>query len=156
MFMEQLKIKDEEYVKSLKKQNDDVDDLIKTMKQQFGDMRLDYTNQLDNIEKAFHEERMAILKRNDDEIKHLFEEHRKLEDQFLKMRAEEDEKYSKSLEDLRTKDANDQATLKIELEKEMQILEKCMEDMKAVYRLNEEKLDFNHRVLNDRKDVMQK
>jgi dynein regulatory complex protein 1 len=36
------------------------------------------------------------------------------------------------------------------LEKEMQILEKCMEDMKAVFRLNEEKLDFNKKVLNDR------
>ena len=35
----------------------------------------------------------------------------------------------------------------------MQILEKCMEDMKAVYRLNEEKLDFNHRVLKEREKV---
>ncbi len=32
----------------------------------------------------------------------------------------------------------------------MQILEKCMEDMKAVFRLNEEKLDFNKKVLFDR------
>ena len=32
----------------------------------------------------------------------------------------------------------------------MQILEKCMEDMKAVFRLNEEKLDFNKKVLADR------
>jgi hypothetical protein len=31
-FMEQLKNKDEEYVKALKKQNDDVDDLIKAMR----------------------------------------------------------------------------------------------------------------------------
>ena len=44
---------------------------------------------------------------------------------------------------MRSKDANNQAEQKIKLEKEMQILEKCMEDMKAVYRLNEEKLDFN-------------
>ena len=35
----------------------------------------------------------------------------------------------------------------------MQILQKCMEDMKAVYRLNEEKLDFNHKVLNEREKV---
>jgi dynein regulatory complex protein 1 len=32
----------------------------------------------------------------------------------------------------------------------MQILEKCMEDMKAVFRLNEEKLDFNKKVLHER------
>ena len=35
----------------------------------------------------------------------------------------------------------------------MQILEKCMEDMKAVYKLNEEKLDFNLRVLGEREKV---
>lgn len=31
----------------------------------------------------------------------------------------------------------------------MQILEKCMEDMKAVYKLNEAKLEFNLQVLNE-------
>jgi dynein regulatory complex protein 1 len=35
----------------------------------------------------------------------------------------------------------------------MQILEKCMEDMKAVYRLNEEKLEFNRKVLTERETV---
>lgn len=35
----------------------------------------------------------------------------------------------------------------------MQILEKCMEDMKAVYKLNEEKLEFNHKVLKEREKV---
>jgi len=35
----------------------------------------------------------------------------------------------------------------------MQILEKCMEDMKAVYRLNEEKLEFNKKVLQEREMV---
>ena len=35
----------------------------------------------------------------------------------------------------------------------MQILQKCMEDMKAVYKLNQEKLDFNHKVLQERESV---
>lgn len=35
----------------------------------------------------------------------------------------------------------------------MQILQSCMEDMKAVYKLNEEKLEFNHKVLADRDKV---
>jgi dynein regulatory complex protein 1 len=38
----------------------------------------------------------------------------------------------------------------------MQILEKCMEDMKAVYRLNEEKLEFNTKVLSERSAVNKK
>jgi len=54
------------------------------------------------------------------------------------------------LEDVRNLDANNQADQKIKLEREMQILEKCMEDMKAVYKLNEEKLGFNFRVLTEK------
>ena len=53
-------------------------------------------------------------------------------------------------------DANNQAEQKIKLEKEMQILEKCMEDMKAVYKLNQEKLNFNYDVLNERQQVFTK
>lgn len=50
-------------------------------------------------------------------------------------------------------DANKQAEQKIKLETEMQILEKCMEDMKAVYKLNKEKLGFNYDVLLERQSV---
>ena len=50
-------MKDEEYVKSLKKQNDDIDELIKAMRKQFNGMREDYSDQLSNIEKAFNDER---------------------------------------------------------------------------------------------------
>ncbi len=71
----------------------------------------------------------------------------------MKKKAEDEEGYAKELEKLRTDDANAQADQKIKLEKEMQILEKCMEDMKAVYRLNEEKLEFNHKVLDERQKV---
>jgi len=45
-------------------------------------MRTDYSDQLNNIEKAFYDERAQILKRNEDETRHLFEEHRKLEEHF--------------------------------------------------------------------------
>lgn len=38
----------------------------------------------------------------------------------------------------------------------MQVLQKCMEDMKAVFRLNEEKLKFNHNVLGQREKVNKK
>jgi len=72
------------------------------------------------------------------------------------LKADQEEEQSRQLENLRSQDANNQAEQKIKLEKEMQILEKCMEDMKAVYRLNEEKLDFNTKVLTERATVNKK
>lgn len=71
----------------------------------------------------------------------------------MKKRGDKENEYTDDLEKLKTQDANDQNEQKIKLEKEMQILQKCMEDMKAVFRLNEEKLDFNHKVLFEREKV---
>ena len=123
------------------------------MRTQFNQMRADFAEQLSLIEKAFYDERNLILKRNDKEIQDLFDEHKEVEEKFLDQRSKNEQEYADKLEKLRTNDANDQAEQKIKLEKEMQILEKCMEDMKAVYRLNEEKLDFNHRILKEREKV---
>ena len=145
--------KDDDYIKSLKRQNDDIDDLLMEMHGQFGSMRKDYFEMLLQIEKSFSNERSEILKRNESEIKELFDRHKSLEEDFLNRRAQEEEKYAQELDELRTRDANDQAEQKIKLEKEMQILEKCMEDMRAVYNLNEEKLEFNSTVLNEREKV---
>jgi hypothetical protein len=58
-------------------------------------MRQDYADQLNNIEKAFYDERELILKKNDDEIKQLFDEHRKLEEHFLQKRSDDEEYYAK-------------------------------------------------------------
>jgi hypothetical protein len=65
----------------------------------------------------------------------------------MQKKSRKEEEYLQDLEKIRTQDANDQAEQKIKLEKEMQILQKCMEDMKAVYKLNEAKLEFNLEVL---------
>lgn len=136
--------------------NTHINELIKAMKLQFNHMRTDYANQLNTIESEFERERAALLSKNDDEIKALFKQHKEVEEKFLRLKADQEEEQSRQLENLRSQDANNQAEQKIKLEKEMQILEKCMEDMKAVYRLNEEKLDFNTKVLTERATVNKK
>jgi len=119
-------------------------------------MRTNYGSKLQEIESEFERERAALLKQNDEEIKSLFDKHQKTEEKFLKMKTQQEEQQSMDLENQKSCDANNQTEQKIKLEKEMQILEKCMEDMKAVYRLNEEKLDFNTKVLNERAAVNDK
>ena len=86
----------------------------------------------------------------------MFAKHRQVEEQYQKARQELEETNAKDLEGVMSSDANKQAEEKIKLETEMQILEKCMEDMKAVYKLNEEKLFFNLNVLKERSNVNKK
>lgn len=110
-------------------------------------MRQDYHDQIEYIEAAFIRERSEIIQRNGEEIAQLFAQHSKIESEYMQKKGKQTEEYLVELEKIRTSDANDQAEQKIKLEKEMQILQKCMEDMKAVYKLNEAKLEFNLEVL---------
>lgn len=68
--------------------NTHIDELIRSMKLQFNHMRTDYANQLNAIESEFERERAALLSKNDDEIKHLFAQHKEVEEKFLKLKAE--------------------------------------------------------------------
>ena len=54
------------------KMSEDIDLLIKGMKDQFDSMREDYDLQLNEIESEFDRERQAILERNKLEIEQLF------------------------------------------------------------------------------------
>ena len=105
-------------------------------------MRDDYNKELVAIEQEFDNERADILGRNKKEIEDLFHQHKEIETKYLEQRQADEESNAKALEDVMSQDANKQNEQKIKLETEMQILEKCMEDMKAIYTLNEEKLKF--------------
>lgn len=119
-------------------------------------MREDYSDQLKQIEAEFDRERFAILEKNEEIIQSLFQQHKQVEETFLHERQKNESDNSKQLEEVMSQDANKQAEEKIKLETEMQVLEKCMEDMKAVYKLNDEKLGFNLQVLRERSNVNKK
>ena len=66
--------------------SEDIDSLIKGMKDQFDQMREDYDLQLNEIEAEFDRERSAILDRNKAEIEQLFQEHKQVETNYLDKR----------------------------------------------------------------------
>lgn len=100
--MEQLKVKDDEYIKALKSQGDDVDQLIELMRVQFNRSRQDYQEQLEHIEQAFITERLQIIGRNGEEIHQLLNQHKRVEEDFMQQRRDKEEKYNTDLEKLKT------------------------------------------------------
>jgi len=154
-FKQEIKSKDEEYMKALKQQSKDIDGLISRMRSQFFDLRGSYENELKEIEEAFMEERNDILKANKDEIDDLFEKHKRMENEYMENRERQEDTESDQLERSRTKDADTFQKHKIELEKDFQMLQKVMEDMKVLYQLNAEKLDYNSQILEQRRNENQ-
>lgn len=75
------------------------------------------------------------------------EERRNKEVAFLEERFKRVERNENELHSLRVKDAEEYNEMKVKLETDVQILEQQLQQMKATYQLNQEKLAYNHQVL---------
>ena len=62
-FQQQLKSKDEEYVKALKQQADDIEEMLTRMRLEFKELQEEYEVELEAIEAAFLSERDELLNR---------------------------------------------------------------------------------------------
>lgn len=150
-FQNELKNKDEEYIKVLKQQSADITNLIAKMREQYHTLRRHYEEQLEKIETAFEQERTELLQKNKAEIEHLFEKRRQMEEtEFMERRQEREKEFQQQIDTLRTDNADDYNKCKIALEKGIQELEQHFEKMVSTYLLNKEKLDYNLQVLRER------
>ena len=146
-FKTELKAKDDEYVKSLKKQNDDIELLLERMTRQFTQLRKTFDDELEEIETSFMQERAEMMNSNQQELTTLMQKRLDKEEQYMEARRRRVDEDQRQLEGQRVQDAEDLNILKIKLETEIQTLEQQLEEMRATYQLNQEKLDYNFRVL---------
>jgi len=149
-FKAELKAKDDEYVKSLKKQSDDVELLLERMTRQFTALRKTFDDELEEVETAFMQERAELMHSNQQELSALMQKRLDKEEQYMEARRRRVDEDQRQLEAQRVQDAEDFNILKIKLETEIQTLEQQLEEMRATYQLNQEKLDYNYRVLVER------
>jgi len=146
----ELKLKDEEYVRGLKQQAEDVDELLKRMRREFKELSDEYEVELESIEDAFLSERSEMLKKNKAEVDSLFERRRQAELDYTSAKKKREESHQAEIEDLIVHDHEEYSKLKIKLETDIQTLEQQLEEMQATYQLNTEKLEYNYRVLTER------
>ena len=146
----QLKMKDEEYVKSLKTQSEDVESLLTKMRTEFKELQSEYEVELLAIEDAFLTERSELLTANKGEIDDLFDRRKQAELDFMAVKQKREEAHQQEIEDLIVHDSEEYNKLKIKLETDIQTLEQQLEEMQATYQLNTEKLEYNYRVLTER------
>ena len=149
-FLRELKEKETFYVKALRGQENDIEKMINSMREQYYSLRDEYLKQLAEIDLAFMAERKELLDTNRAEIEDLFRKHRELEEKNTANRQALEEENADELERKREDDANTLQKTKISVETNLQALETYMEDMKAVYQLNLEKLQYNVKILKER------
>ena len=147
---EEIKVKDEEYVKGLQQQRADVDALLQRMAAQFTELRDMYSDKLAGVEASFVAEREAMLATNKAEVEALFDARRRAEAKFADDKLVREERSATEAYAMQAADLENFQKLKVKLETDISILEQQLEHMKFIYLLNTEKLEYNYRVLTER------
>lgn len=148
-FQQQLRSKDEEYVRALRQHAEDIDELLLRIRKEFIELQSAYERELDLIEETYLEEREKLIQDHTVEIDAMFEQRRNKEIIYKEVKQSTEEQYQKEVEDLITRGADQYNKLKIELEMNIQALKQQLEEIRATYQLNTEKLDYNYRVLTE-------
>ena len=78
-YQQEIKTKEDKYVKALQKQSEEIDDLIKRTRKQFEELLVAYEGELATVEDAFLEERKLLRQKNAEELEALAEERRNKE-----------------------------------------------------------------------------
>ena len=140
-FQRQLRSKDEEYVRALRKQAEDIEELLLQIRKEFKDLHAEYEKELDAIEDAFSEERDKIIADHNADMDELFDHRRNKEVHYKEAKQKREEQYQREMEELITRGADQYNKLKIELEMNIQTLKQQLEEIRATYQLNTEKLE---------------
>ncbi|XP_032232774.1 dynein regulatory complex protein 1 isoform X2 [Nematostella vectensis] len=149
-FQQELKAKDDQYVKDLKKAAEDIDLMIEREEEQVKQLTKAYREELTQIEKAFVTERSELIENNRKKWESSMQQRRDKEVEYMEARRNRVEDYENQLQTLRIQDAEEYNMVKIKLETDVQILEQQLQQMKATYQLNQEKLEYNFQVLKKR------
>ncbi|TPX33079.1 hypothetical protein SmJEL517_g03902 [Synchytrium microbalum] len=149
-YVAEMKARDDEYVKELKQEAEEIDTLLERMEQQYQTFRGTLREESEKIERALVQSQHEMIDENSKEIEGLLEARRSAERNNMDERAIRVDSNLNELENLRTSDSEEYNVVKIKLETDVQVLEQQLQQMRATYQLNTEKLEYNYQVLKKR------
>jgi dynein regulatory complex protein 1 len=147
---QELKAKDDQYVKHLKKQAEDIDLILERMEEQSRTLFKAYSEELAEIEKSFENERRKLVETQKHEWDKATDERSEKEKFYLEDRERRIEANEEEIQHLRVRNAEEVNQVKIKLETKIQSLQQEIQQMKATFQLNAEKLEYNYQVLKKR------
>jgi dynein regulatory complex protein 1 len=145
-----LQSKDDAYVKLLAKHHEDITTMVNNMQTGFAKVLATSEAELEAIEATAIEERAAKLLRYQEELDAKFAIRRETETKIMSDKGRQENEYQGELALSLARNSEAFNSLKIELQNNIQLLEQQLEEMRAMYQLNTERLTYNRNVLQER------
>ena len=141
---------DEAYMAMLDAHEKDVSDMCQAMTTSAAAYKAQCDEQLAQLTSTMQAERASLMSQFQAELEVLYERRKKMELNRLDHKLQRERKEEKELDELRARDVEDYYALKVELESAISVFEQQLEDMRQMYALNGEKLEYNHAILLER------
>ena len=133
---------DDQYMKDLKRQNKDMEIISKRMENHVQDMNGNFTGSLKKIEQALLSDRDNTLNSALNKSEKAWKARALREIEMVYEHLELGDKYTKELDEIRQKGAEEFAIIKDKLERDVSAHEQQLQQMRAIYQLNQEKLVY--------------
>ena len=146
----ELRLRDEEYVKALKKQSRDVDSLLERMNNQLKELLDQYSLEIEKIDASYNKERKELMKKNLQEYEAIAEERSKKEENYALGRIQKVDEYEQQLQVNADQEMEKYAKKKKELLDEIHDYEQEIDSIRGDYQLMAQKLEYYFEVLVDR------
>lgn len=140
----------EGYTALFKSEEMTVKNIIIKSRAEVAQLKKDIKEKLMQIECSLVEEQRGIVVNKQNEIDEIFEKRREQELTMLDKENEKQIEYFVDLDQLRQDDEEKFKTVKTELTKKIMIMVQDLEDVRAKYQLNYEKLMYNYAILKER------
>ena len=141
---------DEEYMQMLDLHEKDVTSMCQAMTTSAQAYKAQCDVHLTQLTQTMQSERAALISQFQAELDSLYERRKKMELNRLDHKLQRERREEKELDELRARDLEDYYALKVELEGAISVFEQQLEDMRNMYNLNAEKLEYNHNILLER------
>ncbi|KAF4088154.1 hypothetical protein AMELA_G00079870 [Ameiurus melas] len=144
---QELKERDNRFVKDRKREVIEVDLLIERMQEQISRLKENYRKQLDLIQTSLCDERRDLLTASKNKWEHKRKERRDKELDYLLQRMNMIEEHEALLDRLRMERTEESNKIKIKLDTDVQCVKQDLQEEKATYQFNQEKLENNLQML---------
>jgi len=152
LLKEAARTSEDKYMKDLKRQNDDIELVNKRMESHVKDLNARFTESLANIQGSLLDDRNSTLSNSLKKSEDSWQARALREIEMVYLRLEETDHYMKELDEIRERGAEEYSIMRNKLEHDVMTHEQQLQQMKAVYQLNQEKLQYNHEILRNRED----
>ncbi|CAH2005594.1 unnamed protein product [Acanthoscelides obtectus] len=152
MLRNELKESERKFTKDQEKQINDINILTQRIEKQITFMRKAYQKEYELIEEVLMMERKNVIESNDDKWDDLNKRREQQESLNSEKKFQRLEEFNEKMTQTRIDNQEKFRKTKIELEKDIEFLQRELQRIKTLALFNSEKLDYNYQILKKRDD----